>query len=707
MANTIPVRIRKFFGIGILATASLAASLQAQTIPMPGPGIAKVRFQTTQLFKFFGDPKLGIPAGKAMTAATEMLNGYVIVPFGDDAEIGSGGWYFFDASKLPAEMPAVKILHSTELLREQNVICFRRDPDGKIYAATMAKAGIQFHDWTDAPRTTRELTYLQLPGVQQIPYEGPWWVTWQGRYLYAGGVSAGLYIVDAEDPSHPKVVKVVPNSKIGNFRAASCVAVGNLLYLGEQDVGNGQSTLDISDPLNPKLIALHNDSLAASYSHLPNGNLLIVGGRTQGFKVFDLATDSKITLLGRIPEATGLAYMRFQDGFAHGGSNGFAVNGNNQGGEGYWKIDIRDPRNPKVAGRIDTHLEAGGVPLLANKNFHLDWGVPVGNFVFASDDMRFGSGVFAHAEDPDTQAPRVNMVVPRSGRTGQAITTRVGVTFTDQITMESITPENFSLLAPGSDTPLDGYYACQQGEAQFSPKAPLLPNTEYRILIRRGGIRDYAGNPTDTVFESRFTTGTDKRPVYALLPPGSLSAEASSDNKGYETAKAVDGDTDTFWHTHYDPDTSRLPQDFTVTLDKAYPLGRITYIPRQDGNPNGNITRYELWVSSNGTDFAKADEGLWTDDPTSKQIELAAVSAKVVRLRALEGHNGFAAAAELRIEYLVTTSAIGGRSIKSSVRRGIDFSAGKDLRTLLGRKIREGSKIQAGSNAHEGTQGAK
>jgi hypothetical protein len=679
--------------IAVILSLLISSAIHAQTISIPGPGIAKVQFKTNELFKFFGAEKLGVPAGKAMTGSTEMINGYVVVPFGDDAEVGTGGWTFFDASKLPTEMPAVRILHSTELLREQNVICFRRDPDGKMYAATMAKAGVQFHDWTDAPRTTKELSYLKLPGILEIPYEGPWWITWQGKYLYAGGVSAGLYIVDAEDPAHPKVVKVIPNSQIGNFRAASCNALGNFLYMGEQDVGNGQSTLDISDPLNPKLMALHNDSLSASYSQLPIGNLLIVGGRTQGFKVFDLSVDTKITLLGRLPEASGIAYMRFQDGFAHGGSNGFAVNANNQGGEGYWKIDIRDPMHPKQVGRIDTHLTAGGVPLLNGKNYHLDWGVPVGNFVFSSDDMRFGSGVFAHTEAPDTQGPRVNMVIPRSGAIKQALTSRIGITFSDQIAPESITPENFSVMPLGSTLPIEGYYASQQGSAQFSPKAPLLPSTTYRILVRTSGVKDYAGNGTDTVFESLFTTGIGNTSSLVLIPPISLKVQASTEQSGYGTSKASDGDMTTLWHSQYDPLTS-LPQDFTLTFDKNYNLGQLTYTPRQDGLTNGNITQYEIWISIDGLTFTKESDGNWGNDASAKKVPLA-TSAKAIRLRALAGTGGFASAAEISVEYLmqVTTLTSKPSPFPPSLLGQNNFAKFYGgIRNILGRISRSGLK---------------
>lgn len=674
-------------GRRILITAALACGAmlttpsRGQEIAMPGPGIPKVRFSKDSLYQFFGSPKFGIPAGRAMAAATHMINGYPVVPFGEDGELGKGGWYFFDASKLPKSMPTVRVLYSTKSLREQNVICFRKDLDGKIYAAIMGLDGIQFLDWTDAPRTSIELTYLKLPGELSTDYDGPWWVTWQGRYMYAGGVSAGLFIIDTENLAQPKVVKTIPNRDLGNFRASSCIAVGNRLYLGEQDIGKGQSTLDIGDPLNPKLLAINVDNNSMMYSQVVNGNLILVAGRTQAFKVYDISNDAKITLLGRIPEAQGMSYIHFQDGIVHAGSNGFGALANNEGGEGYWKIDIRDPRNPKVLHHIDSHGNAGGVPLLANKNYHLDWNVPFGNFIFCSDDMKFGSGVFAHAEEPDHSPAKVNMVNPRPGATNQPITTRIGLTFTDQITPESIGPNAVGLYAEGSDTQLEGYYTVAQGLVQFSPKQPLLTNTTYHIVVKKGGLRDYAGNAIDTAYESVFSTGATVA-SYSSLAAGSITTAATDAMAANPADRATDGDLSTFWKTS--GAAKPLPQDLTLALDQVYTLGRVTYYPPQGASLDGTITRWELWVSSDGNNFSKQDGGDWTDDANPKSIILSSVKAKAVRLRAIAGHGGYAAAAEMRVEKFQSMTDITPRS---ESRRTPRFQAVRKFWNLLGRRL--------------------
>ncbi len=661
--------------------ALLAVPSMGQDIPMPGPGIPKVRFSKDSLFKFFGTPKLGIPAGRAMAAATHMLNGYVVVPFGEDGELGRGGWYFFDAGKLPKSMPVVRILYSTKSLREQNVICFRKDLDGKIYAAIMGLDGIQILDWTDAPRTSKELTYLKLPGELSTDYDGPWWISWQGRYMYAGGVSAGLFIIDTENPAQPVIVKTVPNRDLGNFRASSCIAVGNRLYLGEQDIGMGQSTLDIGDPVNPKLLAYNKDNLSMMYSQVVNGNLLLVAGRSQAFKVYDISTDSKITLLGRIPEATGMSYVHFQDGIVHAGSNGHAVNANNQGGEGYWKIDIRDPKNPKVIKHIDSHGDAGGYSLLANQNYHLDWNVPAGNFIFTTDDMKFGSGVFAHTEEPDTLPGKVNMVNPRPGSINQPITTRIGLTFTDQITPESVGPNALGVYAKGSETQLEGYYTVAQGLVQFSPKLPLLANTTYHIVVKKGGLRDYAGNAIDTAYESVFSTGATVA-SYTSLAAGSITAAASDAITANPASRAADGDLSTFWRT---TGTAKpLPQDLTLSLDQAYSLGRITYYPPQNESLDGTITRWELWLSPDGTNFTKQDGGDWTEDANPKTVVLQSVTAKAIRLRALAGRGGYAAAAEIRVERFQSLTSLAPKAEKNRAPR---FPSLRKLWNLLGQRL--------------------
>ena len=52
-----------------------------------------------------------------------------------------------------------------------------------------------------------------------------------------------------------------------------------------------------------------------------------------------------------------------------------------------------------------------------------------------------------------------------------------------------------------------GKYSEQTGIVNFSPNAPLPPNTTFDVIVPAGGIKDYAGNPVATTFSSSFTTG--------------------------------------------------------------------------------------------------------------------------------------------------------------------------------------------------------
>lgn len=59
---------------------------------------------------------------------------------------------------------------------------------------------------------------------------------------------------------------------------------------------------------------------------------------------------------------------------------------------------------------------------------------------------------------------------------------------------------------------------------------------------------------------------------------------------------AIDGNTSTFWHSEYDPTLVNLPHTATIDMKSAYLIGSITYLPRQDGNPNGRIGQHVISI---------------------------------------------------------------------------------------------------------------
>lgn len=68
-----------------------------------------------------------------------------------------------------------------------------------------------------------------------------------------------------------------------------------------------------------------------------------------------------------------------------------------------------------------------------------------------------------------------------------------------------------------------------------------------------------------------------------------ITVDSENTESGNVGTNAIDGDMSTFWHTEYDPDLVALPHVATINMGAASLVGSVSYLPRQDGNSNGNI----------------------------------------------------------------------------------------------------------------------
>ena len=107
---------------------------------------------------------------------------------------------------------------------------------------------------------------------------------------------------------------------------------------------------------------------------------------------------------------------------------------------------------------------------------------------------------------------------------------------------------------------------------------------------------------------------------------------ADSFQPGNEPAKAIDGNTSTFWHTAFSPTNAPLPHNITVNMAKSYYVTSVTYQPRQDGNSNGNIGQHMVMLSMDGTTWSPAAIGTYIDDSTVKSTAFVATPAQYVRV---------------------------------------------------------------------------
>jgi beta-galactosidase len=133
---------------------------------------------------------------------------------------------------------------------------------------------------------------------------------------------------------------------------------------------------------------------------------------------------------------------------------------------------------------------------------------------------------------------------------------------------------------------------------------------------------------------------------------GKVIAASSFEAGEGDPEHAVDGDTETFWHSRWSKDEAKPPH--FLVIDYAHPL-KITglhYVARTDMD-NGHVKDYELYASLDGKDWAKpVARGQFEDDP-EETIHLAApVRARYLKFVILSEQQGraIASVAELSVE---------------------------------------------------------
>lgn len=382
---------------------------------------------------------------------------------------------------------------------EGHQLSFAKRDDGsggyQTFAVTISGRGVDFWNLTD-PTQPQLCHALQLAGINYGDNtEAVWGCAWQGRYVFVGGTNTGLHVVDAQNPYAPVVVNRIPTAGLGGVSAGPVWALGNLLVVATPKGSAGIATLDISDPENPFLM----DSLQPA-----TGTSSYMGGFFGGnaylqspFRTYDVTSDPySIQLLGS-SQTVPSEYMSFGDGRLLLGSLRTAAGG--IGG-----VVIYDIQNPNALTQL------AHIPARANSQADDQFSVKIGNLLVLSDDQALGeSGAFLApiATTVDTIAPQVMQVQPVDGALGQALTSRVGISFSDQIEFASVDASSLIVRPLLGGPAVPGRFGVLHTVVSFAPDAPLQPNTTYEVVLPAGGVTDLVGNALSSTFTSTFRTG--------------------------------------------------------------------------------------------------------------------------------------------------------------------------------------------------------
>lgn len=133
-----------------------------------------------------------------------------------------------------------------------------------------------------------------------------------------------------------------------------------------------------------------------------------------------------------------------------------------------------------------------------------------------------------------------------------------------------------------------------------------------------------------------------------IIPHSQMTATATSYQTSDGASNAIDDSNATLWHTKWDL-SNPLPQSITLNLGGSYKVSQVNYLPRQDGNVNGNITNYNVYTSTDGVNYTKVTSGSWANSAALKSATFTPVNAAYVKLEATSGTGGWASAAEINV----------------------------------------------------------
>ena len=185
-------------------------------------------------------------------------------------------------------------------------------------------------------------------------------------------------------------------------------------------------------------------------------------------------------------------------------------------------------------------------------------------------------------------------------------------------------------------------------EVQFA----LVPATHVRLVA----VNSYDGDPWTALAEINVLEDTTGGTAVAPIPQTNWSVWSvdSEELIGEDGAasNAFDGDPATIWHTQWKNGSPTPPHDLRISLGGLYDISGLRYLPRQDGDDNGRIRQYQIYVSTDGTNWGTAvASGTFADTAAEQEVQFAPVPATHVRLVAVNSYDGdpWTALAEINV----------------------------------------------------------
>jgi MYXO-CTERM domain-containing protein len=444
-----------------------------------------------------------------------MLRDYMVVMGSHDSGVKDGPLHVFDVSN-PRAPKLLKRFTSAETgnLRELHAMPVAL-LDGKDILVFPSITGVSFFDFTD-PMNPKAVGQLALEGVNGGDYDNAaWMLSWAWPYVYVGGTGNGIYVVDAHDPSQPKLVTRIQTGELGGFRIGPVYAAGNYIVASGMDASPTKvAVLDAGEPDSPFLLT-NGSAPASMYSSVVIGDRIYGTGEGGNYSFMKWSPDAVEVLGGKAVKmgADKGGYCTYQDAFIFCG----------QSSEGYRKIDVSNESDFKEVEKADIPVDGADT----------DFATVLGNLIYLGNDHGSGAAFFVHDAMPDKTPPKLLGAYPQDGDVQQPLGSRVTLFFSDEIDIGSIGPESI-IVRPVGGAAIAGVFSHSSFNAvSFGAKEPLTDDTTYEVVVVKDGLKDLAKNPIGEESVVRFSTGeTVDEPVGQGGSGGMSGAGGSAPSSG-------------------------------------------------------------------------------------------------------------------------------------------------------------------------------
>ena len=175
----------------------------------------------------------------------------------------------------------------------------------------------------------------------------------------------------------------------------------------------------------------------------------------------------------------------------------------------------------------------------------------------------------------------------------------------------------------------------------------------YILRLLPAGQKEFSSVGRLTAPQNRAKPQMEKPAAASSSPKGKVVSASSFEAGEGDAEHAVDGDTDTFWHSHWSGEPANPPHFLTIDYAQPLNIAAVRYVARGDDNDNGLVKDYEIYLSNDGQSWGgPAAKGRIDRDAAEELIQLPQpVMARYLKFVVLSEQHGrkFATVAELQV----------------------------------------------------------